>query len=125
MPERLSSAERKDSHELIRTTRKDKPALVLSLEFWLQSLLAWFLQLLLHTFFDLQDAFLAIGFVRRLVAFALAPRCQVAVLAHLKSPARNKCETSLRNLQVSWLCPLLTTVSAHDSGRAFRSCNIM
>ena len=110
---------------MVRTTRKDKPALVLSLEFWLQSLLAWFLQLLLHTFFDLQDAFLAIGFVRRLVAFALAPRCQVAVLAHLKSPAKNKCGTSLRSLLLSWLCPLLTTASAHDSGRASRSCSIM
>lgn len=56
----------------------------------IHKLLVWFLQLLLAYFDELQDAFLAIPLVRRLVAFSLTPSCNATVLAHLILPSENK-----------------------------------
>ena len=80
---------REDSQELVRVCQ-DRPAKVLSLERMVQTALAWFFQWLLTTFFDLQDAFLAIPTLRRLMAYALAPRCQAAVFKGLRRPSQNK-----------------------------------
>jgi hypothetical protein len=55
----------------------------------IHKLLVWFLQLLLFYFDELQDAFLAIPVVRRLVAVSLLSSCKATVLAHLITPAEN------------------------------------
>lgn len=59
------------------------------LEDVLRGLLASMCHWLLLTFAGLQDAMLAIGSLRRVVAFALTPRCRAAVLARLLPPGRN------------------------------------
>ena len=56
----------------------------------LHKLLAWFLRLVLFYFAELQDVFLAVPVIRRVVAFSLTPNCSTAVLRHLNPPDENK-----------------------------------
>ena len=85
MPETAKSAEPSDSHELaVRPRLKDKASIFRMLEVCLQSALAWLFQFLLYNFISLQDSFLAIPVIRRLVAFALMPRCQATVTSCLQ-----------------------------------------
>lgn len=84
MPDAVKSAETSEPHELaVRPRQKDKPTLVKMAELLLQAALAWLCQFLLHTFIDLQDAILAISIIRRLMAYALLPRCRSTLASHL------------------------------------------
>lgn len=65
------------------------PVKAARLEDVLRSLLASMCHWLLLTFAGLQDAMLAIGSLRRVVAFALTPRCRAAVLHRLLPPGKN------------------------------------
>ena len=58
------------------------------LELYLQRFLGWFFDLFLKTFNEAQDAVLAITPLRRLIAFALAPRCQATVNTRIKDGAK-------------------------------------
>ena len=66
---------------------KEKPHLLKLAEGHLQNFLGWFFHLFLRTFNELQDAILAITSLRRLFVFALAPKCQSIVEAHIKDGA--------------------------------------
>ena len=73
------------SQDLTSTARTDlKPDLIRLAESYLQRFLGWFFHLFLQTFNELQDALLAISPLRRLVAFALAPRCGPTVQAQIQ-----------------------------------------
>lgn len=87
---KLDSEGCKDSQQLVRVSKKQKKLqFFAALEACLQSVLAWIFQLLLSFFSDLQDAFLAIRIIRRLVAFALAPRCHSSVAARIRQTSKH------------------------------------
>ena len=76
-----------EPHELaVRPRVRGKPLLFRTLDLYLQAALAWLFQILLYTFTDLQDAILAIAVVRRLVVYALMPRCQQTIARSLHKP---------------------------------------
>lgn len=60
------------------------------MEAYLQAILAWMLRILLSKFLGLQDAFLAISPIRRLVAYALMPRCWATISARLQKPSNDE-----------------------------------
>lgn len=65
------------------------PARAARIEDICRGLLATLCHWLLVQFAGLQDAVLAIASLRRVVSFALTPRCRAAVLSRLLPPARN------------------------------------
>lgn len=67
------------------------------LEELVRKFLALAVQWLLLTFFELQDAFLAIGSFRRVVVYALAPRVKGIVLQNLRYSSELK-DDSFENL---------------------------
>jgi len=116
MPEAAAKeAQLKDTPET--AVQPAKPAGQASLsQCWRESLhrlLAWFLQLLLLYFAELQDAFLAIPAVRRVVAFSLTPNCSATVLAHLIPPSENR-----------WFI-LASTKSFSTPARTSASCGVL
>lgn len=85
MPEASEPVEPLESHELaVRPRVRGKPVIFRTLDVYLQAALAWLFQTLLYTFIDLQDAILAIALIRRLVVYALMPRCQQTVAKSLR-----------------------------------------
>lgn len=53
-------------------------------------LLASICHVFLSLFYDLQDALLAITWIRRLMTYSLAPSCKQAILKKLISPQNNR-----------------------------------
>lgn len=87
MPEATEHSETIESHELaVRPRVRGKPVLLRTLDLYLQAALAWLFQVLLYNFIDLQDAILAIAVIRRLVVYALTPRCQQTIAKSLRKP---------------------------------------
>ena len=79
-----------------------------------QTLLACMCQVLLSLFYDLQDALLAITWIRRLMTYSLAPSCRDAILRGLMTPQSNPYAV-LSFFPQFFLRKFRTSFSAHDS----------